>query len=124
MDDNRRVTIMIGTNPYACACMLRGEYNLLVWASASLETVAHYFEGAVVELTVQLDNSLRSEYVRGANELRELPNADSYGWGVAEVRYPDGASWYSFSREYLKTHVVSIQEIHPDLTPWMECNED
>ena len=124
MDGEYEVTLMIGTSPYVRDRMLRGEYNPLVWATASLETVAHYFEGAVVEITVRLADSLRSKYVRDANELQELSNADNYRWGVAEMRYPDGASWYSFSREYLESHLVFLREIYPDLTPWMAEGDD
>lgn len=110
------VRVMVSTNPYIRDMMLRGEFNTLVWASDNLETVAHYYEGAVVELTVRLDKSLEMDYVRGRCEL-DVPVTD-YGYGVAEMRCPRDALWYSFSRNYLLTHVVEAREVFPDLTPW------
>lgn len=112
------VQVMVSTNPHIRDMMLRGEFNTLVWASDNLETVAHYYEGAVVELTVRLDKSLEMDYVRDEYELT-VP-IDDYGFGVAEMRCPKDALWYSFSRNYLLTHVVGVCEVFPDLTPWYD----
>lgn len=124
MDGEYKVALMIGTSLYVRDRMLNGEYNPIVWATDSLETVAHYFEGAVVEITVRLDDSLRSKYVRDAREWELISNPKTYGWGVAERHYPDGLSWYSFSREYLQKYMVIAKEIFPDLTPWQEGDSD
>ena len=32
------------------------------------------------------------------------------------MRCPEGATWYAFSCEYLKSHLIDAHEIFPDLT--------
>lgn len=110
------IKVLVSTNKRECERLLRREFRELTWASDNLETVAHYYEGAVVELTVRLDKSLEMDYVRGRCEL-DVPVTD-YGYGVAEMRCPKDALWYSFSKNYLLTHVVEAREVFPDLTPW------
>lgn len=39
---------------------------------------------------------------------------------MALMKYPPNATWYSFSREYLKKYLVNIREIHPDLSKWQD----
>lgn len=112
------VKLMIGTDVSTMNKMLRGKFNPVVWASDNMETVAHYYEGAVVEIEVKLLKSKQHKYIRENTELRLYKNG--YNWGCAEMRYPEGAMWYSFSREYLSKYLVGIREIHPDLTPWQD----
>ena len=111
-----KVKVMVSTNPAIRDRMLRREFNDLVWASDNMETVAHYYEGAVVELEVELCPEVEMEYVRDETEL-DCPTG-SYTYGVALMRCPAGALWYSFSREYLLSHVVGAREVFPDLSPW------
>ena len=83
----------------------------------NIETVAHYYEGCVIEVDIDLDPALESEYA--ANEEGLLLPLDQYGWGKAKMRCPEGATWYSFSNWYLKSHVRSVQEIFPCLLPYI-----
>ena len=110
------VRVMVSTNKREGARLLHGHYNNLTWASNDMETVAHYYEGCVVELTVSLEEKLRMPYVRDMSEL-EVPVSE-YGYGFAEMKYPPDAIWYSFSRNYLRTHVLLAKEIFPDLSKW------
>lgn len=113
--------LMVSTNNLVANRMLLGVYNRLVWASDNLETVAHYYEGRIIELDVELVVKRRSTYVRSAEELAQLGvTADNYGYGMALIRYPKGAHWYSFSRKYLQEHVKKMREIFPDLSKWNE----
>lgn len=114
----KTVRLMIGTNRYVLNEMLKGNYNTLVWASDDFETVAHYFEGAVVEITVTLVDRYKRQYLRNMNTLSKYKNG--YGWGMALMKYPPNATWYSFSREYLKKYLVNIREIHLDLSKWQD----
>lgn len=112
---------MVSTNEFVRDMMMAGEFNNLVWASNDLETVAHYYEGAVVELEVELDEDSGMPYVRSEAQL-SVP-LEEYTYGVAKMHYPVGADWYSFSGKYLKSHLVSIREIFPDLSPFVEEDE-
>ena len=114
----RVVKLMIGTNGNVAERMLKGNFNTLVWASDDMETVAHYYEGAVVEITVKLLDSKKRQYLRNGVKLNTYKNG--YGWGEIPVKYPPNATWYSFSGEYLKKYLVGIREIHPDLTQWQD----
>lgn len=110
--------LMIATNPYVYELMRGGKYNDLVWASDNLETVAHYYEGTVVEIEVYLNKSRQRQYLRSTALLHRYRRP--YGWGCAEMKCPEGAIWYSFSREYLHEYLISMREIFPDLSPWNE----
>lgn len=117
-------TVWIGTNPGVFKKMAAGEFAPLVFASDNLETVAHYYEGCVVELVIELVPEWECEYVRDESEVRELKLSGPYGWGKALMRCPEGATWWSFSAEYLKRHVKKVSEIFPDLSEWFEEDEE
>ena len=113
----KTVKLMIGTSRLALLTMSNGQFNQVVWASDNMETVAHYYEGAVVELEIQLVERYRRSYIRSYQELSKYK---SYWWGCARMRCPAGATWYSFSRGYLHRYLIGLREIHPDLSPWNE----
>ena len=117
-DNMKTIKLMIGTSQLAMIQMFNGIFNKVVWASDNMETVAHYYEGAVVELEVKLLKSKQHQYIRNYDTLNTYKRG--YNWGCAKMRCPAGAIWYSFSAEYLRKYLVSIHEIHPDLTPWQE----
>ena len=110
-------TLVIGTLQGYLVRFLRGDYNDVVYASDNLETVAHYYEGAVIEITVKLDLSLKREYIGSSLKL-----SSDYTWGCVEPLYPKDATWYSFSKDYIKTYLVSVREIFPDLSQF--CNDN
>lgn len=116
-----KVRVMVATNPMVRDRMLRREFNDLVWASDDMETVAHYYEGAVVEMQVDLCSKVEMQYVRDASEL--VVPVEGYTFGVAEMHYPPGAYWYVFSRAYLLEHAMDIREIFPNLEQYMERDE-
>lgn len=116
-DIMKTIKLMIGTSRLAMIQMFNGMFNKVVWASDNMETVAHYYEGAVVEIEIQLVERYRRSYIRSCQELSKYK---SYGWGCARMGCPAEAAWYSFSREYLQIYLIGIREIHPDLTPWNE----
>lgn len=111
--------LMVSTNPAQGRKILNREFNAITWASDNMETVAHYYEGCVIELDIALDPNCRSEYIGDMDDLRALKfEASSYTWGSAEMACPKGAIWYSFSAGYLASHVISAREIFPDLSAW------
>lgn len=114
----KTITLMVSTNPHVAKDMLNGHFNPLVWASDDMETVAHYYEGSVIEFTIKLVEKYHHKYLRNENELSFYKNG--YGWGMISVLYPPNANWYSFSKEYLKKYIFEIKEIFPNLTPWQE----
>lgn len=115
------VKLMISTNKKYGKNMLNGHFGDMIWASDNMETVAHYYEGSVIEIEIALDKRMQSEYVRDNTELAEIHKTpETYRWGSAEMRCPAGAIWYSFSRNYLLKHLKSIREIHPDLSAWQD----
>lgn len=116
-----KVRVMVATNPMVRDRMLRREFNDLVWASDDLETVAYYYEGAVVEMQVDLCSKVEMKFVSDTSEL-EVPVGD-YTFGVEEMHYPAGAYWYVFSRAYLLEHASNIREVFPNLEPYMERDE-
>ena len=118
----KTVKLMVSTNEHVLQQMLEGEFNTLVWASDNMETVAHYYEGAVVEITVRLINNRKRQYLRSPVLLSNYKKP--YGWGSAGMACPEGATWYSFSKEYLEQYLVDVKEIFPDLTPWHEENKE
>lgn len=112
--------LLISTNQRVYDLMLAGHFNPLVWASANLETVAHYYEGCVVEIDVVLQK-VGMEYVANMVELEQLgKTTDTYTYGMAKMRCLKGATWFSFSANYLRKNVKSIKEVFPDLSPWLE----
>ena len=115
------VKLMIGTNKENGLGMIRRKFNDLLWFSDNLETVAHYWDGCVIELCIDLDSKDEMEYVRCSEELEDIgTNKDLYTYGFAEVKYPKGATWYSFSGEYLKNKICNIKEIFPDMSEFYE----
>lgn len=117
-----KVRVMVATNPEVRDRMLRREFNDLVWASDDMETVAHYYEGAVVEMQVDLCSKVEMQYVRDASEL--VVPVGEYTFGVAEMHYPPGAYWYVFSRAYLLEHATDIREVFPNLEQYMEHDDE
>ena len=110
---NKTVKLLIGTSMQVLESMRRGEYNSIVWASDNLETVAHYWDGVTIEIEVVLDHSSEQDYYAG-----DVPLEVQHTWGCAEMLCPEGATWFSFSREYLEENLVSFKEVFPDLAPW------
>lgn len=113
-----QVSLMIGSNSNVLAKMKAGEFNDIVWASDNLETVAHYYEGCIINLIVSLDHSLMQEYVATRRELKVTPA--EYTWGCVSMHCPTGALWYSFSKSYLQSHLVEVKEIYPNLSEYFE----
>ena len=111
------VKLMISTNPEAGKAMLNNSFNPIVWASDDLMTVAHYYEGCVLEIEIKLLESLKKYYTRCYNVESD------YTWGTAEMAYPAGANWYSFSKDYITENLVGIKEIFPDLSEYQEEEE-
>ena len=113
---------MRGTTERNGRQLLRKEFNELSWWSANLETVAHYYEGSVVEITVEIDNKESMSYVTNTVEANEMMDFDSskYTFGFIEVKYPKDAIWYSFGGNYLSDHIIEIKEIFPDLSAFNE----
>lgn len=108
------VHVMIGSNSNVLAEMKAGDFNNIVWASDSLTAVSHHYEGCVIELTVILDQAVAMEYVASPGDLK-VPLAD-YTWGSEVMSCPTAAIWYSFSKSYLKEHLIEVKEIDLDLT--------
>lgn len=114
------VKIMLGTNAKNGNNIINGVLPDLSWWSDNLETVAHYYNGCVVEISVVLE-SQEMEYVKNIAELEELQYTQSgYTYGVRCVKYPKGAVWYSFSGHYLQTHIIACKEVFPDLSMFNE----
>lgn len=109
------VRIFMGTNLEYKDMILNREFNDISWWSDNFETVAHYYEGAVVEITVKLYPEQRQDYIRYIEDNQDVSN---YTYGFAEMRCPAGAIWYSFSRKYLEENVIDVQEIFPDLSDY------
>ena len=101
-------TLLRGTNIKDGKSILNGEINNITWWSNNYETVEHYYEGCVIELTIDIHEEDRMEY------LIESTINENYTFGYSEMLYPEGAIWYSISSRYIKTHVVSIKEINID----------
>lgn len=109
------VSLMIGTNERVLAEMKNKVFNELVWASNNLETVAHYYEGCVVLLVVELLPEEAMLYVKGT-----AYKPAHYSWGVVLTSTPKDALWYSFSAEYLQEHTLFVHEVFPDLSKYQE----
>jgi hypothetical protein len=117
MMSNQTIKLIIGTNISNGLELLKRNFKNLSWWSDNLETVAHYYEGCAVEITVRLDPKIQKSYVRCMYDCRQL---HLYTYGSAEIRCPKGATWYSFSKKYLEEHVIDIKEIFPGLSEFNE----
>lgn len=111
------VKIFTGTNLENKDKLLNKEFDDISWWSDNYETLAHYYEGAAVEITVRLKPEIQQDYIRYREEDQDISN---YTYGFAEMRCPAGAIWYSFSADYLKENVLDVKEIFPDLSMYNE----
>ena len=117
----KTVKLITGTNNHTGELLLKGYYSDLSWWSDNLETAAHYYEGKIIEITVELDAIKDMGHIRCTEELAKLGmNISEYEFGSAEVLCPKGAIWYSFSRDYLLKHVTKVEEIFPDMSEFNE----
>jgi hypothetical protein len=112
------VTIFTGTNIKNGDRLLNKDFNELSWWSDDYETLAHYYEGRAIEATIELDPEKQQDYIPEIQDLT-IPISE-YTYGFAEMNYPKGAIWYSFSSSYLKEHLISVKEIFPDLSMYNE----
>lgn len=113
------VTLMTGTNVIKGKELLNRDFNTISWWSDNLETLAHYYEGSAIEIDVRLDTDKAQEYIR--DRFDSLMYVGSkYNYGFAEMSTPAGATWYSFSRDYLEKNVIAVREIFPDLSEFNE----
>lgn len=80
----------------------------LTWWSRDKETIEHYFEGAVVKLTITLDTDDAQDYLSDSHNVPK-----GYTYGAADMEIPK-AKWYSISSDYIKRNYLSI-EIFDDL---------
>lgn len=118
---NKIVKLMTGTNMCNGDKLLKKEFNDFSSWSDNLETVAHYYEGKVIEITVELDLDLQMWYIRKKQDLKDLNiKLDKYTYGFAEMSCPKDAIWYSFGKNYLNSHVINVKEIFPDLSEFNE----
>lgn len=114
---NQTIKLMIGTNMHGGVDLLKRNFRDLSWWSDNLETVAHYYEGCALEITVTLEPEIQKSYVRCMDDCHQL---HLYTYGSAEIRCPKGATWYSFSKKYLEEHMIDIKEIFPDMSEFNE----
>jgi hypothetical protein len=115
------VKLMMGTNVKNGKQILKGQFGVLSWWSDNLETLAHYYEGYAIEITVKIDPKLEMEYVRYLDKLEEIGcSIEEYTYGFIDVICPIGAIWYSFGKDYLEKNIVEIKEIFPDLSSFYE----
>ena len=112
------IKLMTGTNERVGKDLLNRKFNDLSFWSDNLETVAHYFEGSAIQITIKLNTKQEMEYVRGLDEPDF--NILNYTYGKAEVICPKDAIWYSFSKKYLEENVINIEEIFPDMSEFNE----
>ena len=112
---------MVGTNPKNGKDLVKGIYNDLSWWSNNIETVAHYYEGCVIQIKVRLDSDRAMKYVCNVEEANKLClSLSRYTYGFDEVICPRNANWYSFNGEYLRHNVAEVKEIFPDLSEFNE----
>lgn len=112
---------MVATNKHNGDLMLQGKFSGMVWASTDMETVAHYYEGCVIELDILLNTRIRQPYIRQMDDFKELGlSYESYTYGSMRVKYPPMAMWYSLSSHYIQSNIRGIREIYPDLSKWQE----
>lgn len=95
----------------------------LLYFSDSSYTAKHYYEGAILELEIELDKDDETDYL----DDFIIPMVDDYKWGMAQVGVPvdkstvreleNGtavyyeANWYSISTLYIAKHGLSVREI-------------
>lgn len=101
------VDIYRGTNIKNGKDIINGEYNKISWWANDYETICHYYEGCVLHLKIKLDQNA-CDYVRSEEELQSY---DNYTYGMIEVLYPEGAIWYSISKDYITNNSITINEI-------------
>ena len=117
----KTVKLMMGIDELTGAEIFKNGFKGLSWWSDNMETLAHYYEGCAIEITVKLDSKKAMEFVRDWGELSALKiPIGKYTYGSAEVICPKGATWYSFNADYLAKNVIKIEEIFPDLSEWNE----
>ena len=114
----KTVTLMTGTNVTKGKELLNNEYNTISWWSDNMETLAQYYEGCAIEIDVTLDPDKKQDYIRSLTDY--VFCFCEYTYGFAEMSCPEGATWYSFSRDYLEKNVVAVREIFPDLSTFNE----
>ena len=115
------VKVILGTNKENGFGLMHGKYNDLQWWSDNMETLAHYYEGCAIEMIIELDPKYEMTYIANLEEVKYLKiGIEEYTYGFAEVLYPKGAIWYSFSGNYIETHAIDIKEIFPDLSRYKE----
>lgn len=115
------IKLMTGTNIKNGDLLLKGIFQDFSSWSDNLETVAHYYEGRVIEIDIKLDLESKMEYIREKSDIDSLNiNPEDYNYGYIEVKYPVGATWYSFSKKYLEQHILEIKEIFPDMSKFEE----
>ena len=111
--------LMIGTSKEKAKDLLNKDFNGLVWFTNNLETAAHYYEGSMVQITVTLESKKEMMYVGSYDELNKEYGRDrEYTFGIWDAEYPKGVTWYSFGKNYLKSHLSRIIEITPDMSKY------
>lgn len=114
-----KIHLLISTNAKKAQAILDGSAEGLIWASDNLETVAHYYEGCVLDIDIQLCAEQRMSYVSCLDDLDSLNIVlPDYSYGFALMSCPKGATWYVFSAHYLATNCSDMKEVFPDLSYW------
>lgn len=103
----KTIVLYTGTNIIGREKNLKREFKDISWWSRDLATIKHYYEGSVVEITVRLDDSTEMEFI----SADDVVDCNTYTWGSAVLIMPKDAIWYSFSSNYLKEHVIKIEEV-------------
>lgn len=115
----KELVLYRGTNNKECEDFKSKHIPQLSWWSDNYETIEHYYEGCVLKIVIQIDESIKQHYVADVDDLK--CDEELYTFGYSEISYPKGAIWYSFSKNYLLSHFVSIEEVdlhevHAELT--------
>lgn len=104
------INLYTGTNVLGRDKNLKWEFKAISWWSRDLATIKHYYEGHVIQILVYLDENIEDEFVVSYSEV----DPEKYTWGSAILTMPMDAIWYSFSANYLKTHVLIVKEVDID----------
>lgn len=115
----KKIKLFTGTNERTGDRIMKHMFDDISWWSADRETIEHYYEGCIIEMTLMLDEKLADDYIADIKEL-VIP-LTSYKYGFADVHYPEGARWYSFSFSYLNAHVVSTKIVDLDYVKAKLC---